>query len=190
MRLTGDPAATATRPRLAFGFGFGLGLPLDGERLAEALAARVRRALAATWLTPSAAASSRPVRSWSSASRRAARCRSGMRASALHVARQVRVHHEALGRRRGAVRLAGPREEPDDLAPADLVERDAVRDLVEPGAGVLGLLERLVVLVRLDERVLGQVRGQLGLTEHPQQVGVDLAVVLGEERLDEAPASS
>ena len=44
--------------------------------------ARVRSARAATWLTPSAAASSSPVRSWSSASRRAARCRSGIRSSA------------------------------------------------------------------------------------------------------------
>ena len=44
--------------------------------------ARVRRARAATWLTPSAAASSRPVRSWSSASSSAARWRSGIRASA------------------------------------------------------------------------------------------------------------
>ena len=58
-------------------------------------------------------------------------------------------------------------------------------DLVEPGACVLGLLERVVVLVRLDERVLGQVRGELRFTEHAQEVGVDLAVVLGEERLDE-----
>ena len=63
----------------------------------------------------------------------------------LHVARQVRVHDQALGRRRGAARFAGPREEPDDLAAADLVERHAVGDLVQPGAGVLGLLERLVV---------------------------------------------
>ena len=148
--------------------------------------ARVRSARAATWLTPSAAASSSPVRSCSSARRSAARWRSGMRAErALHVAGQVRVHDQALGRRRGPRRFAGPRQEPDDLAAADLVERHAMGDLVEPGAGVLGLLERLVVPVGLDERVLGQVGGQLGLAKHPQQVGVDLAVVPAEERLDE-----
>ena len=93
--------------------------------------------------------------------------------------------HQVLGRRCRAVRLAGPREEADDLAPADLVERDAVGDLVQPRAGVLGLLERVVVLVRLDERVLGQVGGELGVAHHAQEVGVDLAVVLGEQRLDE-----
>ena len=43
--------------------------------------ARVSKARAATWLTPSAAASSTPVRSCSSASRRAARWRSGIRAA-------------------------------------------------------------------------------------------------------------
>ena len=105
----------------------------------------------------------------------------------LHVAREVGVHHQVLGRRRRPMRLARPREEPDDLAAADLVEGDAVGDLVEPGACVLGLLERVVVLVGLDEGVLGQVGGQFRLAQHPQQIGVDLAVVLGEQRLDEDP---
>ena len=58
-------------------------------------------------------------------------------------------------------------------------------DLVEPGAGVLVLLERGVRLVRLDECVLGEVGRPFGVAEHPQQVGVDLAVVLGEQDLDE-----
>ncbi len=105
----------------------------------------------------------------------------------LHVARQVGVHHQALGGRRRSARLAGPREEPDDLPPADLIERDPVGDLVQPGAGVLGLLEGLVVPVGLDERVLGQVGGELGLAEHPEEIGVDLAVMLGEQGLDEGP---
>ena len=86
-----------------------------------------------------------------------------------------RVHHEVLGGRRGAPRLAGPRQEPDDLAPADLVERDAVGDLVQPRPRVLRLLEGVVVLVRLDERVLGHVGGDLRVAHHPQEVGVDLA---------------
>src|SRR5690349_25136653 len=60
-------------------------------------------------------------------------------------------------------------------------------DLVQPGASVLGLLERLVVLVGLDERVLREVGRELWLAEHAQQVGVDLAVVLREEGLDESP---
>ena len=58
-------------------------------------------------------------------------------------------------------------------------------DLVQPGPGVLGLLERVVVLVGLDERVLGQVGGELRVAQHPQEVGVDLAFVLREQRLDE-----
>ena len=58
-------------------------------------------------------------------------------------------------------------------------------DLVEPGARVLGLLQRVVVLVRLDEGVLGQVGGELRVAQHAHQVRVDLAVVLGEQRLDE-----
>ena len=58
-------------------------------------------------------------------------------------------------------------------------------DLIEPGAGVLRLLERVVALVCLDERVLGQVRGELGFAKHSEQIRVDLVVVLGEERFDE-----
>ena len=107
--------------------------------------------------------------------------------SALHVARKMDVHDEALRRRGRSTRLTRPRKEPDDLAPTDLVERDAVGDLVQPRARVLGLLERVVVLVRLDERVLGEVGGQLGLAEHAQQVGVDLVVMFRKERLDEGP---
>jgi hypothetical protein len=68
---------------------------------------------------------------------------------------------------------------------SELVERDAVRDLVEPRTGVLGLLQRVVVAVRLDERVLGQVRRELRVADHAQQVRVDLAVVAAEQLLDE-----
>ena len=60
-------------------------------------------------------------------------------------------------------------------------------DLVQPGARVLRLLERVVVLVGLDERVLGQVGGKLRLTQHPQEIRVDLVVMLVEQRLDEEP---
>ena len=60
-------------------------------------------------------------------------------------------------------------------------------DLVEPRPGVLALLEGVVGTVGLDEGVLGQVGGELGVAEHPEQVRVDLAVVLREERLDEGP---
>ena len=104
----------------------------------------------------------------------------------LHVAGQPGVHDQVLGGRRRPLRLARPRQEADDLAAADLVEGDAVGDLVQPRPRVLRLLQRLVVLVRLDERVLGHVGGDLGVAHHPQEVGVDLALVLGEQRLDEA----
>jgi len=53
-------------------------------------------------------------------------------------------------------------------------------------SGVLGLLEDVVVAVRLDERVLGEIGGQLGVAQHPDQVGVDLVVMRREELLDEA----
>ena len=105
--------------------------------------ARVSSARAATWLTPSAAASSRPVRSWSSARRRAARWRSGMRSRARwrspeRWASITRCSVDGTAPRD----FAGPRQEADDLLAADVVESDAVSDLVEPGPGVLGLLER------------------------------------------------
>ena len=149
--------------------------------------ARVRSARAATWDTPSAAASSRPVRSWSSARSSAVRWRSGMRSRArCRSPESRRVHHEVLGRRRRVARLADERHEPDDLVAAEVVERDPVGDLVQPRAGVLGLLERVVGAVGLHERVLGQVRGELGVPEHAQQVRVDLVLVLREQLLDEA----
>ena len=58
-------------------------------------------------------------------------------------------------------------------------------DLVQPGSRVLRLLEGVVVLVGLDEGVLGEVRGELRLAQHPEEIGVDLAVMLGEQDLDE-----
>jgi hypothetical protein len=60
-----------------------------------------------------------------------------------------------------------------------------MRDLVEPRSGVLRLLQRVVVLVGLDERVLGQIRGEFRFAEHADEIGIDLVVMLGEERLDE-----
>ena len=85
------------------------------------------------------------------------------------------------------MRLAGPGKEADDLAAAEFVERDAVRDLVQPGPGVSGILQRLVGAVGLDECVLGEVGGQLRIAQHPGQVRVDLGVVAREELLDEGP---
>src|SRR4029079_5938249 len=73
---------------------------------------------------------------------------------ALEVARQAQVHRQVLGRWRRALVLAGEREEPDDPPAAQLVERDAVSDPVEPGPRVLGCFEGVVRAVRLDERVL------------------------------------
>src|SRR5438132_819474 len=57
----------------------------------------------------------------------------------LKVTRQAQLHGHVFRRRRRAMRLAGPRQETDDLAAAELVERDTVGDLVEPRAGVLRL---------------------------------------------------
>ena len=149
--------------------------------------ARVRRARAATWLTPSAAASSRPLRSWSSARRSAARWRSGMRASARCMSPD-----RLASITRCSAEGAASRDSPDHgmnrmiLRAADLVERDAVGDLVQPRPRVLGLLERVVVLVRLDERVLGHVGGDLGVAHHAHEVRVDLVLVRREQRLHEA----
>ena len=109
-----------------------------------------------------------------------------LRERPLERAGEAQLHREVLGGRGRAARLPGPRHEPDDLPATDLVERDAMGDLIQPGPRVLRLLERVVVAVGLDERVLGQVRGELGVTDPPEQVDVDLAVMLGEERLDEA----
>ena len=148
--------------------------------------ARVSSARAATCETPRAAASSRPVRSWSSASSSAERWRSGIRSSArCELAREARLHHEVLGGRRGVAGLADERDEPDDAPAAEIVERDAVGDLVQPGTRVLGLLERVVGAVGLHERVLREVRGEIGVAEHAQEVRVDLVLVLGEQLLDE-----
>ena len=60
-----------------------------------------------------------------------------------------------------------------------------MRDLVEPRPRVLGLLEGVVVSIRLDERVLREVGGELGVAKHPDQVGVDLGVVRREQVFDE-----
>jgi len=105
--------------------------------------------------------------------------------SPRQVARQAELHREVLRGRGGAAMLAGPRHEPNDLPAPDLVERDAMGDLVEPGPRVLGLLERVVVAVGLDERILGEVGRELSVADHPQEIGVDLAVVTAEELLDE-----
>jgi len=103
----------------------------------------------------------------------------------LEVAREMGVHHETFRRRRRTVALARPGQEPHDLLPADVVEGDTMGDLVQPGPRVLGLLERVVIAVGLDERVLGEIRGELRVAKHPDQVRVDLAVMGGEQVLDE-----
>ena len=103
----------------------------------------------------------------------------------LELARQAGVHHEVLGGRRRVAGLPDQRDEAHDPLAAEVVERDAVGDLVQPRAGVLGLLEGVVGLVGLHERVLGEVRGELRVTQHAHEVGVDLVLVLGEQLLDE-----
>ena len=90
-----------------------------------------------------------------------------------------------LGRAVGAARLAGPGHEAHDAPAAQLVERGAAGDLVQPGAGASGILERLEGAVGLDEGLLGQVGGQLVVPEHAREVGVDLAGVQPEELLDD-----
>ncbi len=57
-------------------------------------------------------------------------------------------------------------------------------DLVEPGPRMSGILQAVERAVGLHERVLGQVRRELGLADHPCQVGVDLGVVAAEQHLD------
>ena len=153
--------------------------------------ARVRRARAATWLTPERRGEleAGQVVELGEEEGRALALRDP-RERALHVAREVGVHHEVLGGRRGAVRSRRSTGGSGRSSAADLVEGDAVGDLVQPGPGVLRLLERVVVPVGLDERVLGQVGGELRVAQHPEQVGVDLAVVLGEQRPRRTPAAS
>ena len=137
------------------GLGLGLGGTLGGEGLAQALAGPGQQGARRDVADPQGGRQLDPgqVVELGQEERRALSFRDPGE-GALHVARQVGIHDQALGRRRGSVRLPGPREEPDDLPAADLVEGHPMRDLVQPGAGVLGLLERLVVLVGLDERVL------------------------------------
>src|SRR6185369_17783165 len=57
---------------------------------------------------------------------------------------KAEVHRDAFRGRGSATGLTGPRDHPNDLPAAQLVEGDAVGDLVEPRAGVLVLLERVV----------------------------------------------
>ena len=59
----------------------------------------------------------------------------------------------------------------------EFVEGDAVGDLVQPGARVLILLERPVGAIGLDERVLGEVGGEVGVAAgQAEERAVDLAV--------------
>ena len=81
---------------------------------------------------------------------------------ALERGRQASLHGQVLDRRRGSVRLAGPGQEPHDLAPAELVEGHAMGDLVQPRPGVGRIRQRGVVPIGLHEGVLGHVGGHLG----------------------------
>ena len=81
--------------------------------------------------------------------------------------------------------LARPRQEPDDPAAAHLVEHHAVGNLVQPGAGLAAILERVLGPVRLDEGVLREVGRQIRIAHHPEDVRVDLAVVERKQLLDE-----
>ena len=65
------------------------------------------------------------------------------------------------------------------------IQRDPVRDLVQPGPRMRRILERFVGAVGLDERVLREVRSELRVAEHPGQVREDLGVMAREEFLDE-----
>ena len=89
--------------------------------------------------------------------------------------------------RRGGdpARLAGPGHEAHDAAAAQLVEGRAAGDLVQPGAGMRRVLEGVEGAVGLDECLLRQVGGRLGLAHHVGQVGVDLGMVQAEELLHE-----
>src|SRR5450759_363067 len=94
-----------------------------------------------------------------------------------------------LGRRGGPMTLARPRQEADDTAAAHLVENDAVGDLVQPGSGFGTIRKGALGLVGLDESVLGEVGGNVGVAHHPVDVRIDLAVVEGKELLDESPVA-
>ena len=104
-RLTGDPPASATWPRLALGLG--LGGPLGGERLAEALAGAgqegprrdVADAEGGGQLEPGQVVELGEQEGGALALRDPGQ-------GALHVARQARVHDEVLGRRRRPARFA------------------------------------------------------------------------------------
>ena len=67
---------------------------------------------------------------------------------------------------------------------ADVVQGDAMRDLIEPGSRVLRFLQGVVTAVGLDERVLGQISREVAVTDHAQQVSEDLRVVEREQLLD------
>ena len=84
-----------------------------------------------------------------------------------------------------AAALAGPGDEAHDASPAQLIERGAAGDLVQPGARAGWVLERVEGPVGLDEGLLRQVGRQLVVAQHPGQVGVDLAGVQPEQLLDD-----
>jgi len=103
----------------------------------------------------------------------------------LELAREARVHRQSLGGRRGSARLAGPRDEANDLPAADLVQGNPVGDLVQPCAGPGGVLQAGVRAVRPDEGILGEVSGELRIAEHPDEIRIDLAVVAREQTFHE-----
>ena len=58
-------------------------------------------------------------------------------------------------------------------------------DLVQPGTCLGSVLEAVQVAIGFDERVLGEVGSEFGISNHPIDICVDLAVMGGEEILDE-----
>ena len=132
-----DATARALTPASAVA----VACPLDGECLAQRLAAPVSSARAATCETPRASASSMPVSSWNSASSSAWRWRwrdgsPGRARARPTVGRAARVSSADAASPRD---FARPRHEAHDLAPAQLIERRAAGDLVQPRARAVGI---------------------------------------------------
>ena len=184
-----EERAHARAPGELVGGGFPVrdGLPLDGEGLAQALPGpgQQRAGRDVAHAQGGGELETGEVVQLGEEERRTLPLRDPLQRP-LELAREVRLHHEVLRRRGRVARLADEGDEADDPVASEVVQRDAVGDLVEPCPRVLGLLQRVVGTVGLDERVLREVRGQLRVPEHAQQVRVDLALVLREQVLDEA----
>ena len=112
------------------------------------------------------------------------------RQSPLEVARQALAHDHLLGRGGCAARLARPRHEAHDLAPAQLIKGCPAGNLVHPRPGAIGVFERVPGAISLDKGFLRQIGRQLVVSHHATEIGINLRVMSGIQALDKRPSAS